>query len=166
MILDTKVSSLKECSVKAQRVILPRLLDTIVQGMHNLALCREGEGMEWFVVDYTEGFWQIPLHPSERMFFCCKLTTDRRPKLLVFLRAVQGSMGAPLSWARLAALIMRLTHALFYPIASIRGLPWERRVSATIMMLLWEAVGFRVAYKKGQMCSSVDWDRRKPGVCQ
>ena len=34
-------------------------------------------------------------------------------KYVTFLRAVQGSRGAPLTWARFAALVMRLTQSLF-----------------------------------------------------
>ena len=139
MILDTKVSGLKACSLKSQRVVLPRLLDAIVQAMHGYAACSEGEGMDWFVLDFSDAFWQVPLEPEERRFFCCQVTLDGKLYYVVFLRTVQGSRGAPLSWARLAALVMRLTQALFDtrkvklhcfvddPIASIRGRLWERR---------------------------------------
>lgn len=39
MILDTKVSNLKACRSKAQRVLLPRLVDAIVQGMGTYSKC-------------------------------------------------------------------------------------------------------------------------------
>ena len=169
MILDTKVSNLKACSRKAQRVLLPRLLDAIVQGLENYSKCEQDESLDWFVLDFSEAFWQVPLEPSERRFFCCKLVIDGEDKYIVFLRTVQGSRGAPLSWARLAALIMRLTQGLFDParvrlhcfvddpISSIRGLAWQRQVIATVMMLTWEAVGFHLAYQKGQLGQQVDW---------
>ena len=169
MILDTKVSQLKQCSSKAQRVLLPRLLDAIVQALENYSKCSLSEGLEWFVLDFSEAFWQVPLEPSERKFFCCRLNIGGKVQYIVFLRTVQGSRGAPLSWARLAALVMRLTQGLFDqdfvklhcfvddPIASIRGTPWERKVIATIMMLAWEAIGFNLAYKKGQLSATVDW---------
>jgi hypothetical protein len=169
MILDTKVSGLKSCSLKSQRVILPRLLDAIVQGMHGYAACSGDEGMDWFVLDYSEAFWQVPLEPEERRFFCCQVTIEGKMHYVVFLRTVQGSRGAPLSWARLAALVMRLTQALFDqqkvklhcfvddPIASIRGAPWERKLTAAVMMLCWEALNFNLAYRKGQFGGTVDW---------
>ena len=115
MILDTKVSNLKSCSKKSQRVLLPRLLDAVVQGLDNLSSCTDRESVDWFVLDFSEAFWQIPLEPTERKFFCCKLNLDGIENFIVFLRPVQGSRGGPLSWARLAALVMRLTQALFDP---------------------------------------------------
>lgn len=169
MILDTKVSSLKECSTKSQRVLLPRLLDAIVQALEVYSKCTLEEDLEFFVLDFSEAFWQVPLEPSERRFFCCQLVIDGKLQFIVFLRTVQGSRGAPLSWARLAALVMRLTQGLFDldqvrlhcfvddPIASLRGTKARRQVLATVMMLAWEAVGFNLAYKKGQLSSQVDW---------
>ena len=169
MILDTKESNLKSCSAKSQRVLLPRLLDAIVQGMHVYSHCTIGEAMDWFVLDFSEAFWQMPLEPSERRYFCCRLVIDGCTKFIVFLRTVQGSRGAPNSWARLAALVMRLTQGLFDdttvrmhcfvddPIASIRGEAWVRRLKAASIMLVWEAIGFNLAYRKGQFSGRVDW---------
>ena len=82
---------------------------------------------------------------------------------MVFLRAAQGSRGAPLCWARYAALIMRLTHSLFPsdvlrlqcfvddPIAAIRGSARERRAIAATIMILWETLKCKLSYSKGQM---------------
>ena len=127
------------------------------------------ETIDWFVLDFSDAFGQVPLEPTERRFFCCNLRIDGSEQYIVFLPTVQGSRGAPLSWARLAAFVMRLTQALFDPdmvelhcfvhdpIASIRGQQWQRRVAAIVMMLAWEAVGFHFAYQKGQLGSRVDW---------
>ena len=62
-----------------------------------------------------QAFWQIPLHPEERKFFVAKLDIDKVNCYMVFLRTAQGSRGAPLCWARYAALIMRLTQSLYPP---------------------------------------------------
>ena len=72
MILDTKESGLKHCSAKHQRVLLPRLLDAITQGLNLLSECGAEESVDWFVLDYSDAFWQVPLHPDERRFFCAK----------------------------------------------------------------------------------------------
>ena len=74
MILDTKRSGLKHCSAKHQRVLLPRLLDAITLGLNLMATCGKGESMEWRVLDFSDAFWQVPLHPSGRRFFCAKST--------------------------------------------------------------------------------------------
>ena len=64
---------------------------------------------------------------------------------------------------------MRLTQSLFEPgvvrlhcfvddpIASIRGTPLKRKLAVATMILTWEALGFGLAYKKGQLGKSVTW---------
>ena len=90
MILDTKASRIKQCSAKYQRVILPRLLDAIISALKLLATCKGHESLSFFVLDFTEAFWQIPLSPSERRFFAARLKIDGVEIFLLFLRMVQG----------------------------------------------------------------------------
>ena len=85
MILDTKQSRLKECSAKHQRVLLPRLLDTITQALNLMSTAKPGEDTEWMVLDYSDAFWQVPLHPHERRFFCAKVLIGGQYKFVVFL---------------------------------------------------------------------------------
>ena len=92
IILDTKVSGLKNCSAKHQRVLLPRLLDAIVQGLRLYSKCSQHEQMEFFVLDFSEAFWQVPLAPSERRFFYARLNIHSKVRYLVFLRTVQGQL--------------------------------------------------------------------------
>ena len=49
--------------------------------------------LEQFVLDYTDAFWQVPLHPKERRFFVGKI----RGIILSYLRAAQGSRNGPLN---------------------------------------------------------------------
>ena len=169
MILDTKQSGLKHCAAKHERVLLPRLLDTIVQALNLQSTCQQGEELDFFVLDYSDAFWQIPLHPEERRFFCAKVQIGGKVQYVVFLRAVQGSRSAPLNWARTAALVMRLTQSAIGkenarlhcfvddPIASIRGCARDRRITVAMMVTIWEALGFKLAYRKGPLGKSVDW---------
>ena len=111
----------------------------------------------------------MPIHPNELRFFCAMLEFAGIPKYLLFLRSVQGSRSAPLTWARLAALIMRLTQSLFSgatlclrcfvddPIAVLLGTLAERRAMMSAIILVWEALGFDLAYHKGQNGPSVVW---------
>jgi hypothetical protein len=169
MILDTKWSFLKFCSAKHQRVLLPRLLDAILQGLNLLSETQADAECEWFVLDFKDAFWQVPLRPDERRFFCANILRNGEERYVVFLRAVQGSRSAPLSWARVVALLQRLTqsaagsdkarlHCFIYdPIASISGTQIERDTTITLMVLIWEALGFQLSYKKGQRGKAVDW---------
>ena len=151
MILDTKASNVKHCSAKFQRVLLPRILDAILKAMHLLDCCESGEEVDFFVLDYTDAYWQVPLDPAEREYFCCQISVEGKTKYIVFLRMVQGCRSAPLCWARLAALLMRLTQSLFEPnrvnlhcfvddpVASIRGTKQDRRLYVATMIYTWEA---------------------------
>ena len=89
MILDTAASEVTRCSAKNQGVLLPRLLDAILQGLQLYDKCEHDQGMEWFVLDYTDAFWQVPLDPAERRFFCAKIDIDGKTHYVVFLRTVQ-----------------------------------------------------------------------------
>ena len=78
MILDTIRSRIKACTAKFQRVILLRLLDAVAQFLALMALsmgCPDVE-IELFVLNFTEAFWQIPFHPSERKFFAAMLMRE------------------------------------------------------------------------------------------
>ena len=43
------------------------------------------------------------------------------------------------------------------PLAALRGTLEEIRLNAAVMILVWEALGFRLAYAKGQIGSKVTW---------
>lgn len=73
MILDTMQPGVKGLAAKHQRVMLPRLLDAIIQSLSLLDQCERNEAVSWFVLDFTEAHWQTPLHESERKYFCARL---------------------------------------------------------------------------------------------
>ena len=54
MILDTKQSKIKQASTKGQRVLLPRVLDAVMNGMRLLEQCGQNEHVDWFVLDYQD----------------------------------------------------------------------------------------------------------------
>ena len=82
---------------------------------------------------------------------------------------VQGSRSAPLCWARVAALLMRLTRSLFAPDVArslcyvddplflFSGTMKQRRKMTAMCVLTREALGFGLQYKKGQLGSSIEW---------
>ena len=60
MILDTKASNLKGCSIKGQRVLLPRLMDPILHSLNLLSSCPDDEEVEYFVLDFSKAFGRFP----------------------------------------------------------------------------------------------------------
>ena len=170
LILDTKESGIKRITAKTQRVILPRLMDAIMILLAMLSLCTQaGAQISAFVLDFSNAFWQIPIRHDERRFFCCQTIIGGERKFLSFNRAAQGSANAPLLWSRVISLVCRLTQALFPPemlrlmcyvddpLAVLRGTPEERNIMTAIIILVWEALGFGLAYPKGQLAQKVTW---------
>ena len=116
VILDTRESFLRWASEKGQRVLLPHLLEAIMQILELPSVPDSSEefGISAMVLDFAEAFWQIPFHPMERKLFCDVLEMNGVRKFLMCVRTVQGSEGAPLTWARTVALVMRLNLRCFH----------------------------------------------------
>ena len=156
MILDTKASGIKYVTGKSQRVILPRLFDAVLRLLCLLSLAASAGGdISAFVFDFSDAFWQIPIAADELRFFCVTSLIKSIRKYMAFLRAAQGSRAAPLLWAKLAALLMRLTQSLFLPsdvnlmcfvddpLAALRGTELEKRTQVAVIVLVWEALDFK-----------------------
>ena len=140
--------------------------------------------LEQFVLDFTDAFWQVPLHPKERRFFVGKI----RGLILSYLRAAQGSRNGPLNWACVASLAIRMAQSMFRvsclavnnvhaatkaerraesslrlqtyvddPIFSLRGTKRQRDRSIAMVVLLWSGVGFELAFNKAERGRSVTW---------
>jgi len=122
-----------------------------------------------FVLDFSDAFWQIPLQPQEMKYFCATGLIWGVRKWIAFMRTPQGSSAAPTLWGRVAALLMRLTQSLVDPdelrlvcyvddpFAAIRGTPERQRLIATMMILVWNALGFKLAFSKGQFGIKITW---------
>ena len=63
----------------------------------------DGSQVYLLVADVQDAFWLIPLAWEERRYFVAKFNG----RYLVFLRTAQGSRGALLTWAAIAALVAR-----------------------------------------------------------
>ena len=159
-----------------QRVILPRITDAVddslallweahTQGgepeeaLHEDPMWKddladldddEDVGLDYYLLDFIDAFWNIPNMRKDRRHFCAYF----RRRFLVWLRTPQGSRGAPLSWASVAALLVRLTIAMFMeselrlqvyvddPLLQIVGDRKRRRRLASIIICAWLVLGF------------------------
>ena len=172
MILDTKQSWVKHATWKTQRVILPRLFDAVLRLLALMALGFDDGSVphvESFVLDFTDAFWQIPVKSAERRFYCAVGQLRGIRTYFAFLRAAQGSTNGPTLWARVIALVARLTQSLFAseevrlmcyvddPLAALCGPPEHRRLLAATIILVWSVLGFQLAFAKGQLDQQVTW---------
>ena len=92
-ILDTKESGVKWITSKTQRVTLSRLLDAVLRMLFLLAISTDkGDTVKAFVLNFPDAFWQMPVCPSDRRFFCATAKIKGKRKYLALcelLRAVQ-----------------------------------------------------------------------------
>jgi len=74
IILDCKKAGLSRSSRRSERTLLPRVTDAVSDAME-MATDEAGEHdtMLFGVLDFTDAFWMIPLHKSERRFFTTKV---------------------------------------------------------------------------------------------
>jgi hypothetical protein len=151
---------------------MPRLFDAVLRLLALMALYYPSgtvPAVESFVLDFTDAFWQIPLLPAEYRFYCAMAQLKGVRHYIAFLRAAQGSTNGPTLWCRVIALVARLTQSLFSseevrlmcyvddPLAALSGSPERRRVLAATIILVWSALGFQLAFAKGQLDKEVTW---------
>ena len=108
IIMDSKRSLVTEASRKSYRAVLPRATDLVHDILDLMATADSPEDLDILVLDAKDAFWQVPLHPKERRFYCAVL---RRPNgktsYVTYVRTAQGSRGAPLSWCIAFGLVCR-----------------------------------------------------------
>ena len=125
-------------------------------------------GIELLVTDVVDAFWLVPLHPRERRYDCIRYNGV----YYVFLRTAQGSRGAPLTWAAVAAVLARLLQSLFVtstgqearlqvyvddPLLAVRGSQDRRRLLAARFIAGFLILGARLAFPKAQLGARVAW---------
>ena len=115
LVVDSKRSRVSKATRKFERVTLPRVTDAVQDALELLASILRADPeadlnnwFEFFVTDFKDAFFQIPLAAAERHFF----VVCHQGKYFIALKTVQGSRQAPLTWARLVALVTRLTQSV------------------------------------------------------
>ena len=166
IIVDSAQSGVSKATTKPERVALPRLLDVVDNCLFQLSHCwSEHYATELFVLDFTNAFFNVPLHEDQRKHFCITL----RGKWYLFKVQAQGAGGSPLVWGRVAALVTRLTQSMYHPqeallqtfvddpIGCLTGSRRQRNLWLATIVLVWSALGFKLAFKKGQRGPEVVW---------
>ena len=184
IIMDSKRSGVKGASTRKYKSMLPRITDAVSTLLGKLddakslplaasAVSGSEPGVEQFVIDATDAFWEVGLHPEERRFFVGKLGDN----FLVYLRTAQGSRGAPITWAAIFGLVCRCVQSLFYtghthkrgwfeaelqvyvddPWAALIGNRSTRDRLVTLMIVAWRVLGVTLAFPKARRGLQVDW---------
>ena len=173
IILDCKQSQVSVAAVRTHKSILPRVTDAVHASLALLSDLTQDETITMLITDVVDAFWLIPLHVSERKFFCARL----RGKYCAFLRTAQGSRAAPLTFAATVALAGRLVQSVLAgpqlgrnatqesrmqiyvddPLTIIRGSPERTKRLATVSILVWTMLGFPLAFHKAVMSPTLTW---------
>jgi len=170
VILNCKSSGVSKASTKSEKAVLPRVLDVVFDCLEACSNAKPyASGPEWnvdvIVADVEDAYWNIPILPEERKFFCTKL----RGKIFVFLRATQGSRGGPLLWARTKAMAARMAQAVCEckfnrlnvyvddPILIVVGTRHARHRATVKVLLIWLVLGLSIAWHKAQRGPSAVW---------
>ena len=155
--MDSKQSGVTAASTKQYRAVLPRQTDLVHDILSLQSECRAAEAVYLMVLDAEDAYWQIPLHPCERRFFCGQLNRNGEVTYLAYTRTAQGSRGAPLSWSAIFGLICRCVcsilrcpvvpdaHAIEVyvddPIIAFRGTQEVVTQHAALAILGWTVLG-------------------------
>ena len=91
---------------------MPRLLDVTFDILELLQHMGNDEGMLVLVLDFCKAFWHLPAIYDETPYLVFGHPWGRR---MCFTRAPKGDRGAPLLWARLVAMVARLSQRRFRP---------------------------------------------------
>eukprot|EP00435_Cladocopium_sp_Y103_P025927 s1750_g6.t1 len=165
LILDCKESGVNLTAAKGGRLTLPRATDAVDDALQLMRLAKPGQSIEWLVLDFTDWFFNIPLHPDERKHFTIKY----KDRYLCYLTQAQGSVNAPIVCGRVAALVARLTQGMMGlhimrmqlyvddPCLCILGDQRQRDLSMAIVILFWRALGVKLAFKKSTRGTKITW---------
>ena len=171
IIVDSKEAGTSRAARRTHKSNLPQAAASIkgfLGLMKNSDYHPRDAGVEFLVVDFTDAFWNIPLHHDERPYFVIKY----RGAYLIFLRTAQGSRGAPLTWAAVASLLARVSQSMFMdakaqrarlqvyvddPLLGLQGTSSARRRMAVKFITIFLVLGVRLAFDKAQFGPRVSW---------
>ena len=169
IVVDTKESKVTKATRKYERSLLPRAID-VTYDVLDLMRAAEKLGLsykdiDFLIADFKDAFFIIPNRSDERKWFVVSF----RGEIYVFMRTTQGSRGAPLTWARFAALISRMTQAILDskstrintyvddPIIVALGPKKERDMKYAMVLLVWSALGLPLSLEKAVRGLAVTW---------
>ena len=146
LIFNARKSGVTKITRRSHVVELPRPTDAVFDCLELNKLLLPGEEIEFYVIDFSDAFWQIPSAWKERKFF----VAFWQGKCLVFKRIAQGSRNGPSTWG--ASLLWwpdcRLECFRAQALQACHDIKAPQRVRKwrfTLTTRLWPSVGHSVA---------------------
>ena len=163
IILDCKRSGVSKRAQRTHKSVLPRATDAILSVLHLMARKQSGQDIQLFIADIVDAFWLIPLHVSERRYFCAHL----RGHYYLFTRTAQGSRMAPLTFAAIMSVASRWVQSLSNeyamqvyvddPLVAILAEPHRTKRLACVIASAWMIMGFPLAFHKATLAPQLVW---------
>lgn len=165
LVHDLRRSGINETITVHERLVLPRLRDVIEDAMNLYEACLEGETVCLLSLDFKDAFKQLPVRDSEKRF----LSGMASGGFFVYQVVLFGVRTGPLVWARMAALISRLTQSVFSserfrlqtyvddPLILMRGTEQQIRDMMSKVLWLWMATGLQISWNKGTSGKETEW---------
>ena len=152
-----------------ERVVLPRLLDAVEGTLVVARSLKPSEDAKVGTLDFIDAFKQLWVAPEERKHLSGCATLEGVVGFFVYLTVLFGVKSGPLVWGRLAAFVMRATAALSRraqatfqcfvddPFFCLGGSENERGKALAKTLLLWEALGLKLSWRKGSWGDKAEW---------
>ena len=87
---DTEVLGVTACTRRQYKAVLPRQADLVPDTLSLTADAQSAGIVMLLVLDAPDAYWQVPLHPADRRFYCSKLQLQDRCLYLAYQRNTQG----------------------------------------------------------------------------
>ena len=165
-IVDMLRSGVNSLAVAGERIVLPRATDLINSTLRLWEAARPGEFLEFLTIDIADAFLNLQIKEGER---ANTIIRAQDGDYLVYKGVPFGLATAPLLWGRVAAWLGRATQSIFErarvrtqiyvddPVLVVRGYGDARRWYLARAILLWAALGARLALKKASRGTKVTW---------
>ena len=167
LVVDMRRSGINGTMTLLERVVLPRIPDVAKSCDELLKTSNPDDQLEFFVCDFSDAFYTLKLHDSERKWVVCKGLDSR---YYVMRCVCFGLACGPLLWGRLASSAMRLAQACCtgydcriqcYVDDPILIACHTSRVERTRVFfrasLLWSVLGFNMAWHKASRGIDISW---------
>lgn len=167
LVVDMRRSGVNGQMQLLERVVLPRVPDVAKSCSELLKLALKSDLLEFMICDFSDAFYTLKLHESERKWVVCKGLDSH---YYVMRCICFGLANGPLSWGRLASAAMRLAQSVCFgwegriqcyvddPIIIACGTSCRHRTQTFLRStLLWSCLGFKLAWHKACRGFSLTW---------
>lgn len=165
LVHDLRRSGVNSTIKFSERLVLPRLRDLAEDVMVLMENRLPGERVALMSLDYKDAFKQMPVRRNEKR---C-LSGQAMGGYFIYHAVLFGVRTGPLVWARMAALVGRISQSMFRslrsriqlyvddPMVTMRGTQEQIHDMCDKILLLWTLLGLQISWGKGARGCNAEW---------